>query len=265
MIVWHDGKLEEDAAVRIDPSDRGFTLGDGIFETMAMRAGKVLRLDAHLARLRTGCEVLALPLPEADLPAAIDAVCTANRLPDAAIRLTLSRGPAPRSLLPPARARPTLLITPFPWPGAPTPARCIVATVTRRNEFSPLARIKAISYLDNILARQEAAARGANEAILLNTAGRVAEATVSNLFAVKDGRIFTPPVAEGALPGTMRGLVLEAYEGVEVPIEAEDLFKADGLFLTNSLGIRTVATVDGKSAGNGARAFIEDLRTKLAA
>jgi branched-chain amino acid aminotransferase len=265
MIVWLNVGLFDIGEARIDPADRGLTLGDGLFETVAVRGGTIMQLEAHLARLRQGCEVLQLPFPADDFTGAINAVCAANRLADAAIRITLTRGCGPRGLLPSSTTRPTLLIGAESWPGSPPPARCIVATVTRRNEHSPLARIKSTNYLDNVLARQEAAARGANEAILLNSAGRVAETTISNLFIVRAGRVLTPPVADGALPGIMRALVMRAYNGVEAPLTVEDIVAADGLFLTNSLGIRTVASIDGRNVGNTARAYIEELRTKLAA
>jgi len=263
MMVWLNVGLFDMGVARIDPADRGFTLGDGLFETIAVRGGNILRLEAHLARLKQGCDVLQLTYPTTDFAATIEAVCTANNFTDAAIRLTLTRGCASRGLLPAATAQPTLLISAEGWAGSPPPARCVIATVTRRNEHSPLARIKSLNYLDNILARQEAAARGANEAILLNTAGRVAETTISNVFIVKQGRVLTPPVGDGALPGIMRAVVLHAYNGVEATLMIEDLATADGIFLTNSLGIRTVASIDGKATGHTARAFIEELRTKL--
>jgi branched-chain amino acid aminotransferase len=263
MIVWLDGELTSDRTARINPADRGFTLGDGLFETMAVRSGEILRLEAHRTRFRKGCEVLGIAPPAADLKSAVDAVFTANNLADATIRLTFTRGPAARGLVPSGPTQPTLLITASTLPGSPPPARCIIANVTRRNEHSPLARIKSISYLDNILARQEAMARGANEAILLNSAGRVAEATVSNIFVIKDGRIYTPPIEEGALPGVMRASVLAAFDVVQKPLTVEDIATADGVFLTNSLGIRTLASLDGKPAANTARAFMEDIRAKL--
>jgi branched-chain amino acid aminotransferase len=263
MIVWLNDGLIEDSVARIDPADRGFTLGDGLFETMAMRGGEIARFDAHRARFKKGCEVLGLFYPAIDLKAAMDAVCAANDLPDATIRLTLTRGITGRGLVPSGSAIPTLLIIATSLPGSPPPARCIIATVTRRNEHSPLARIKSLNYLDGILARREAVLRGANEAILLNTAGRVAETTVANIFTVRGGRIYTPPVEDGALPGVMRAAAIAAFGAVQEPLTVEDIFAADGVFLTNSLGIRTLASLDGKPAANTARAFIEDVRAKL--
>jgi len=265
MIVWLNEALADAATARIDPSDRGFLLGDGLFETIAMRGGKILRLESHLARLQLGCEVLQLPCPAIDFQTAIEATAVANHFSDAAIRLTLTRGGAPRGLLPPGKTDVTLVIGASSLPGLPPPARCVIATVTRRNEHSPLASIKSLNYLDNILARQEAVARGANEAILLNTAGYVAESCVANLFILKDNRVITPPVADGALPGVMRAAVLHAYDSSQASLTVDDLHTADGIFLTNSLGIRAVISLDGKTVGNAARAFMEDVRTRLAA
>jgi branched-chain amino acid aminotransferase len=264
MIVSLNGTLMEAREARIDPADRGFTLGDGLFETIAVRQGEILRFDAHCARLRQGCETLGIPYPAANLKAAIDDVLAANICTDAAVRLTLTRGSAPRGLAPDGPALPTLLIGVESWLGSPPPARCIIASVTRRNEHSPLARIKSLNYLDNILARQEAAVRGANEAILLNTKGLVAETTISNLFIVKEGRVFTPPVEDGALPGIMRAAVMTVCSCMQKSLAPDDVYAADGVFLTNSLGIRTLASLDGKPVGHTARAFMEDIRIKLA-
>lgn len=265
MILWLNGGLHEDTEARIDPADRGFTLGDGLFETIAVRGGEILRLDAHCVRLKQGCEVLGLPYPAEDIKMTVNDTLGANNLSDAVVRLTLTRGKGVRGVAPSGNVKLTFMITVTGWPGSPPPARCIIANVTRRNEYSPLARIKSLNYLDNILAQQEAAARGANEAILLNTKGCVAEATVSNIFVVKDDHIFTPPIADGALPGVMRAAILAAYPCVEKLLVPDDIHTADGVFLTNSLGIRTLASIDGKAVGNAARAFMEDIRIKLAA
>jgi len=263
MIVWLNDGLIDGNAARIDPSDRGFTLGDGLFETIAVRGGEIARFDAHRARFKKGCEVLGIPHPEVDIKTSIEAVAKANGMSEAVIRVTLTRGVTGRGLVPPGTANPTLFMSAASLPGSPPPARCIIATVTRRNEHSPLARIKSLNYLDGILARREAVARGANEAILLNTAGRVAESTVANIFIVKAGRIYTPPPEEGALPGVMRAAVIDAFDTVQKPLSVDDVITADGVFFTNSLGIRTLASIDGKPAANSARAFMEDVRAKL--
>ena len=129
-------------------------------------------------------------------------------------------------------------------PPALPPARAIVARSTRRNEHSPLSRIKSLNYLDSILARQEAARCGADEAILLNTSGFVAEASAGNLFVRLDGAWLTPPVADGALPGIARARILEAKLGAECRITVEALHRADAAVISSSLGIRPLAGID---------------------
>lgn len=251
--LWLNGVLLPEEEARIAPADRGLLLGDGLFETLRVAAGRPLRLDRHLARLRAGAAVLGLPVPldDAGLAAAMAALLERRGLTDASLRLTLTRGPGPRGLLPPAEPTPTLLITAAPLPPPLPPARVVVARDTRRNEHSPLARIKSLSYLDGVLARQEAARRGADDALLLNTAGRLAEASAANLFLVLDGALVTPPVSEGALPGVMRAAVLDAVAVVERPVAADELSRADEVFLTSSLGVRPVVAVDGTPVGDG--------------
>lgn len=262
MKVWLNGALLEAEDARIDPADRGFTLGDGLFETIAVRGGKILRLEAHLARLRRGCDVLGIPRP-AGIENALAELTAADGLKEAALRLTVTRGPAARGLVSPGKIQPTTCITAAVLPGPRPPARCVIATVTRRNEHSPLASIKSLNYLDNILAAREAAAAGAEEAILLNTAGLVAEAAASNLFILKNGQLLTPPVSDGALPGVMRAAVIAATGGREQSLRPEDLPEAEGLLLTSSLGIRLVASIDGKALPD-ISAYMEKLRSLAA-
>ncbi|WP_207460606.1 aminotransferase class IV [Azospirillum sp. SYSU D00513] len=255
MPVWLDGALVEDADARIAPNDRGFTLGDGLFETVRLRGGAVLRLDAHLARLRRGAALLGIPLhwtDEALGRALLETAQASGCAENGAARLTLTRGPAPRGVLPPRDPSPTLLVTAGPAPGPLPPARLVVARVTRRNEHSPLSQVKSLNYLDGILARREAEERGADDALLLNTAGRLAETTIANLFLVLDGRLVTPPLSEGALPGVMRAALLERFDAVEQALPPEALERASEFILTNSLGVRAVASVDGRPVGQGA-------------
>ena len=253
-----DGRLLEasDAALPLD--DRGLLLGDGLFETLRAEAGRALDLEAHLERLRAGARALKIPLPEADLPRAIDALLAANGLSQgsAALRITLTRGSGPRGLLPPSAPRPRLFMTAVAWTPPPRePLRAILAGV-RRNEHSPLSRLKTLNYLDNVLARLEAEERGADEALMLNTAGRLVCATAANLFLVRGRRLFTPPVTEGVLPGIARASVLDLAPRLdlsvaEVPLEPAQLWEADEAFLTNSLiGLRSVVEVDGRAIGD---------------
>jgi branched-chain amino acid aminotransferase len=236
-----NGRLIEAAEARIDPADRGFLLGDGLFETLRVYGGRPFRLDAHLARLAAGAAVLGLPSPAVDeIAAAVAATLEANELADASVRITLTRGPGPRGLLPPAQVRPTLLVAAHRLPAflPASMSACVVGI--RRNEHSTLSHLKALAYLDNILALREASAAGYEEAILLNTAARIAGGSRSNLFLVLDGVVTTPPPSEGVLPGIARQTVLDlsAAHGMparEAPLLLEDLDRASEAFLTNSL------------------------------
>lgn len=244
MKVWLNGALLDADAARIAPDDRGFTLADGLFETLQARGGAVLRLEAHLARLRRGASLLGLPLPRLDYGQILADTLAANGLADGVLRLTLSRGRGARGVLPPAESTPTVLVTGAPLPPLSS-VRLVIARVTRRNEFSPLSGIKSLNYLDNILARQEAAGRGADDAVLLNTQGRIAETSMANVFVVKDGALLTPPVGDGALPGVMRAELLK-LGAVERMLSPEDLMASREMFLTTSLGIRSVEEIEGR-------------------
>lgn len=223
-------------------NDRGFTLADGLFETLRIANGHVLALAAHLQRLEHGAGTLRIPLPAYSLEEAIDNLVTANRLgPDseATLRLTLSRGPGPRGLAPPAEPNSSLIISTDPAPLARPPARLTVSSV-RRNERSPLSRMKTLAYTENVLAVMEAKEAGFEDALLLNCAGRVSCATHANVFFLIDDAIITPPLDEGVLPGITRagGLKLAADFGfavLERPISLADIARAEAAFLTNSV------------------------------
>jgi branched-chain amino acid aminotransferase len=245
VILWLNGALLPAEMARIEPADRGLTLGDGVFETIRMLDDQVMHLARHLARLRAGAAVLGIPVvwSDAALGQAIAAVAQAEGLANAAVRLTLTRGPASRGVLPAGETHPTMLVTAGALPLRAPPARTIFAASTRRNQHSPLSRIKSLNYLDNIIARREAAAQGADDAILLDTRGHLAESTVANLFVVLNEMIFTPPIADGALPGITRVRLLEAGFAEERTLLPENLTKASAAFLSNSLGLRAVARI----------------------
>ena len=253
MKVWLDGKIIDGAAARIDPADRGLTFGDGLFEWLKVVGGKPLRLASHLARLHAGAGALGIPVPLADkdIGLAMTALLEANGLSNAVLRLTLTRGKAPPGPATPADPRPTLLILATSPGPEPPGARAIICTVTRRNELSPTARFKTLNCLDSLLARREAEQKGADEALLLNSQGRLAESTVANLFVVIDGDVLTPPVSEGALPGVMRAEVIDRLSASTSQLHPADLGSASEAFLTNAGGIRALLSVDGKPIGKG--------------
>lgn len=241
-----NGQILDAAAATIAVTDRGFTLGDGLFETIRVRQGRMQRLPAHVARLTRGAQLLGIPLPDGELLETLELVRTANAMDDGVLRLTLTRGSGPRGVLPPAKPEPTLLVTPAPMAPPPPPARLVFATTTRRNDMSPLAGVKSLNYLDNILARQEAATRQADDAVLLNTRGQIAEISIANIFAVIEGCLLTPPVRDGALPGVMRAAML-GQGAREQSLLPEDLTRADEIFLTSSLGIRPVRELENRA------------------
>jgi branched-chain amino acid aminotransferase len=269
MRVWQNGRIFMPEEAHVSIADRGLLLGDGLFETMAVYNAKVLDLDAHLERLASGLGVLgfveAIDLPE--LRAGITRYIAVEEAASAVLRVTVTRGAGPRGLAPPEAPRPTIFMTLSPMPAArKTPPSLHVATATRRNEHSALSRIKALPYLDNVLALSEARAHGADEALMLNTRGTIACATAANVFVVREGRMETPPVSDGALPGTMRALVLcLAKEAGLAPVEnslhVKDLVEADAVLLTNSISrVTEASSCDGAPLARLAGAAVERLR-----
>lgn len=254
MKIYLNGALLAVSDARIDPFDRGFTLGDGLFETLRVENGVAKRLDAHLKRLRRGAGVLgiAVPVSDDDLMHALAATIKANDVDEGRARLTLSRGPGVRGIDIPDETHPTLTITAVARADEGIkPVRAIIAESTRRNEFSPLASIKSLNYLDNVLARREATAAGADDALLLNSIGAVTESTIANVFVAVDGQIVTPPVKDGALPGVMRADVIKATGAFEQTLAPHAFGQVSEAFLTNSLGIYPLVEVDGKKIGTG--------------
>jgi branched-subunit amino acid aminotransferase/4-amino-4-deoxychorismate lyase len=237
----------------IPADDRGFALGDGLFETLLAQDGAPLRAAAHLERMATGCLILGLPAP--DPAAAVQRMRAA--LADAglakglaAVRLTLTAGSGGRGLDRPEPAAPRLVATAAPAPPPMGPARLATASV-RRNDGSPTARLKTLAYLDNVLARREAREAGADEALMLNTRGQVACAAAANLFWIEGETLVTPALACGVLAGTTRARVLAAAAALGVRVREATaglaaLRGAESLFLTNALvGVRAVAVLDG--------------------
>jgi branched-chain amino acid aminotransferase len=245
-MIWLNGRLVAREQAHIDPADRGLLLADGLFETLRAYRGHVFKFEEHLARMAEGAAELAIPLP-LDPPSIADAVretLDANQLSaaDAAIRITLTRGPGQRGLLPPEDPLPTLIVSAAAYQAPPSVDGFIAVTAkrARRNEKSLTARIKTLCYLDNVIAQTEAAAAGADEAIMLNNQDAVACGGRSNLFAVIDGTLRTPAIEDGALPGITRHAVLALSKAddlpvLEGPIARLELLAATEMFVTNSL------------------------------
>jgi len=257
MIVWLNGKLIEEADARIVPTDRGFLLGDGIFETLLVRSGQPVFLGAHLDRLTRGAIALGFtsPIDAAAIHKAIIALLGANQLnqePRAAVRITLTRGTGVRGLAPPKDPSPTMLITCFAS-SEPTKSTSVITSSVRRNEHSPSANLKALPYLDQIFAKQEALTAGAEDALLLNTGGKLVCASAANLFLWDSNTLITPPIKDGCLGGITRRSVIDLagkndINCYEESITPSTLARVDNGFLTNALvGLQSLSSVDGRA------------------
>lgn len=233
--------------------DRGLLLGDGLFETLLAVDGLLVAPGPHLDRMAAGCAALGLPpLDRAGAEQAMAQALAGLEVPRAAVRLTLTAGSGGRGLDRPDAPAARLFATAAPAPLPREPADLITSTV-RRNEFSPAARLKTLSYLDNVLARAQARGAGVDEALMLNTRGDVACAGAANVFWLWGGRLHTPRLDCGVLAGTMRARLIAAAAGqglevVETSAGVAELARADAVFLTNALvGVRQVRSLDGFS------------------
>jgi branched-chain amino acid aminotransferase/4-amino-4-deoxychorismate lyase len=238
----------------MDPSvipidDRGFLLGDGLFETVLFKAGRPVLWEAHMARLTRACLAIDLPLPDAErLKAEARRAVADRRLGSAraAVRLTWTAGSGGRGLGRPEPLTPRLVASAAASPRPEEPATVVVSTI-RRNARSPSARLKSLAYLDNVMARREAERAGADEALMLNTAGHMACASAANLFWIADGRLYTPSLGCGVLDGIMRAQVIAAAPVEEVRANLDTVLRAEAAFLTSSLiGVRMVRVLAGR-------------------
>jgi len=232
--------------------DRGFTLGHGLFETVLWANERLEHWDAHVERLERGCRTLRLPPPDRGQmhQAALVALDAAGSPIRAAVRLNWSAGSGGRGLDLPAQLAPRLTASAASLAAASGPVRMVTAQV-RRNDRSPTSRLKSLSYLDNVIARAEAREAGADEALMLNTAGEIACAAAGNVFWVRHEEVFTPDLGCGVLDGIMRREVIAACHALGLPVQ--EVYANPGrmagapMFLTNSLvGVQPVASLDGR-------------------
>lgn len=216
--------------------DHGFTVGDGVFETMKVVEGRAFALTRHLRRLDRSAAVLGLAVPAHDLISeAVSEVLFANAPAidgPARLRITLTAGIAPLGS-DRGNAQPTLVVAVMP--AAVWPETTSIATVPWvRNERSAVTGAKTTSYAENVVALEHAHARGASEAIFANSVGRLCEGTGSNIFVVVDGMALTPRLESGCLAGITRELVLDWTDAQEADLDLDVLRTADEIFLTSS-------------------------------
>ena len=262
--IYIDGKFYAEADAKVSVFDHGLLYGDGIFEGIRFYNGRVFRLEEHLERLwdsaRSIC--LEIPMSKREMTEALLETIRQNDLRDGYIRLIVTRGVGNLGLNPAQCKRPSVIIIATTIALYPREVYenglTVVTCATRRTNPGALnPAVKSLNYLNNVMARIEANLAGADEALMLNDAGNVAECTADNIFVVKRGQIFTPPIAAGALRGITRLVVFEmaAELGIKVTetdITRHDVFIADECFLTGTAAeIIPVIKADGRPIGNG--------------
>lgn len=262
--IYIDGKFFSEADAKISVFDHGLLYGDGIFEGIRFYNGRVFRLEAHLERLwdsaRSIC--LEIPISQNEMTEALLETIRQNDLREGYIRLVVTRGVGNLGLNPTQCKRPSVIIIAAQialYPESMYKTGLTVVTCASRRT-SPAAlnpAVKSLNYLNNVMARIEANLAGADEALMLNEAGHVAECTADNVFVIKHGHIFTPPIAAGALRGITRGVVFEiaaelGLKVTETDITRHDVFVADECFLTGTAAeLIPVIKADGRVIGNG--------------
>jgi branched-chain amino acid aminotransferase len=263
MSIYHcylNGEFIPEEEGRISCLDRGFLYGDGLFETLPAYGGKPFLLDRHYRRLSASCNFLKLSCPEADeLEGIIRKLLEMNGLNYAYLRITLTRGKYLGKLGLPEGGEATLVVVAREYAGYPpefyTQGIDLALSSLCRNAASPLSRLKTLNYLESMLAREEAASKGATEVLLQDSNSHIAEAATANVFWVRGKRLFTPSGNCAVLPGIVRGWVLDKCKESKFPAEVGEyplstLEEAEEIFLTNSLmGIMPVRSWEGRAVG----------------
>ena len=262
--IYIDGKFYAEANAKVSVFDHGLLYGDGIFEGIRFYNGRVFRLEEHLERLWDSARSICLEIPMArqEMTEALLETVRQNHLRDGYIRLLVTRGVGNLGLNPEQCKKPSVIII------AATIALYhedfyrkglnIVTVATRRSNPASLnPAVKSLNYLNNVMARIEANLAGADEALMLNDAGNIAECTADNVFIIKHGQIFTPPITAGALRGITRSVVFDiagefGIKVIEADFTRHDIFVADECFLTGTAAeIIPVVKADGRVIGKG--------------
>ncbi|WP_073954368.1 aminotransferase class IV [Thalassospira sp. TSL5-1] len=257
-MLWFNGKFLAQTDALLPVQDRGFLLGDGVFETMCATQGKVIWLSRHIKRITQSIDKLGLffvNLPKEDeLAAIIATLCRDITSPHAVIRLTVSRGQGGQGLLPRGVTDAAVLITAKPFdPGASkSTVSLAVSEQVRRNPWSVASRVKSLNYLDNIVARQEADVQGAGDSLILTQDGFVGETTIANIFALLGHVLRTPSHQTGIFAGLARAETIDWAQRNHIsicydPLPVAELYRSDSVFICNALrGACEVREVNGR-------------------
>jgi branched-chain amino acid aminotransferase len=262
--VYISGQLYDKEDAKISVYDHGLLYGDGVFEGLRAYGGKVFRLEQHLRRLYESARAiwLTIPMEPKAMADAVYETLRANKIEDGYIRLVVTRGAGTLGLDPNRTSNPQIIIIADHIALYPKElyekGLEIVSVSTIRNHSAALSpRIKSLNYLNNILAKIEGLQAGCMEALMLNAKGEVAECTGDNIFLVRDGVLYTPPIDAGILQGITRDAVIElaresGREVREAPLTKHDVYVADECFLTGTAAeLIPVVKVDSRAIGDG--------------
>jgi branched-chain amino acid aminotransferase len=262
--IWLDGKLLDEADAKISVFDHGLLYGDGVFEGIRVYSGKLFELEAHIKRLYQSAKAIRLniPMSQSKLANAVEKTVEANGVIDGYVRLVVTRGVGDLGLNPFVCESSTIFIIAdniqlYPEELYETGMKVISATTVRNHPLAIPPQTKSLNYLNNILAKIEALDANVPEAIMYNHEGYVAEATGDNVFIVRNGVIYVPPVEAGALEGITRAVVIrlakkENLEVVEKNLTRFDLYICDEFFLTGTAAeVIGVVEIDGRVIGDG--------------
>jgi len=268
--VYLNGEIVPADRAKVSVFDRGIMRGDGLFETMRTYHGRIFKIEEHLARLDRGLEALRYPVRLAGLglKAAIEETVHVSGLESARVRAEVTRGTGSGKLTAHTNTPPTVIVTVEPIIDTPFKPLDVIISSIRRDEKSPLSGIKTINYVPGILALMEAEDSGADDAILLNYAGNVAECGTSNVFIMREGVLITPDLASGILSGIVRQTVIDIAGKLGIPAEERqvapsELDSADEIFLTSSgREIAPVRNLNGRPVGSGLHEMAERMQAE---
>ena len=264
-LIWLDGKVVPEAEAKVSVFDHGLLYGDGIFEGIRFYNGRVFRLEEHTKRLFLSAKAILLKLPwtEDEVNQAVCETIRANNLQDGYVRLVVTRGVGGLGLNPYLCETPSMFIIAstislYPQEHYENGLELITCGTRRPTPGALSPQVKSLNYLNNVLAKAEAIKAGCVEGLMLNEQGYVAECTGDNIFLVKDGRVYTPPISDGSLDGITRQVIFELCEEAGLSLQEKtltryDVFTADECFLTGTAAEVIPATkLDEREVGNGA-------------
>lgn len=262
--VWIDGKLFNIEDAKISVFDHGLLYGDGVFEGIRSYSGKIFEFQAHIDRLYTSAKVIRLEIPMTpeSLKDAVKLTCKTNGIIDGYIRLVVTRGVGSLGISPFGCKTASVIIIAdsiklYPQELYEKGMKVISASTIRNHPQAIPPQVKSLNYLNNIMAKIEAIDSNVLEAVMYNGQGYVAEATGDNVFIIKNGKIYTPPIQAGALDGITRGVIMKiarenGIEALERNLTRFDLYTADEFFLTGT-GAEVIGIIDmdGRKIGSG--------------